>query len=299
MKRQILGAAFALNALAAGFVAAQTPAASQISAQVIVDAVQAPAWIERRGSRIPLSPGMRLQDRDQVRTGSGARLLMRAPEGSTVKLGENATYRIDAQQMSRRNVYAASMTVLEGAFRFTTDLARRFRGKRAVDIRFATATAGIRGTDVWGKSEATREIVCLIEGRVEVTRGQDQPVTLDQPMAFYVAPRDQPALPVGFVTAEQLRQWAAETEIQPGRGALRRGGRWSVVLASASTQAEALKVYDAARFAGYAAEIRPADVGGKRVYIVRLSQLPSQAEARMLADRVKGRFAESEPTVTR
>ena len=31
---------------------------------------------------------------------------------------------------------------------------------------------------------------------------------------------------------EQLREWAAETEIQPGRGASRRGGRWHVTLAS-------------------------------------------------------------------
>ena len=37
-----------------------------------------------------------------------------------------------------------------------------------MSIRVATVTAGIRGTDLWGKSAADRQIVCLIEGRIEV-----------------------------------------------------------------------------------------------------------------------------------
>jgi hypothetical protein len=296
-------ATLALGASLVVFGARYSTSAAAQSAEIIIDAVQAPAWIQRADVRVPLSPGMRVRDMDEVRTGPGARLLMRAPEGSTVKLGENAIYRVDAQEMTRRNVYSASMNVLQGAFRFTTDVARRFRGKREIDIRLATATAGIRGTDIWGKSQSDREIFCLIEGKVEVTRAlggdEEKPVTLDQPMAFYIAPRDQAALPVGIVDPQQLREWAAETEIQPGRGASRRGGRWNVVLASASSQEEALRVYDAVRGAGYPAEIRPTGSAGKRVYEVRLSQLPSQGEAQMLAGMIRGRFGDTEPTVTR
>ena len=30
-------------------------------------------------------------------------------------------------------------------------------------------TAGIRGTDLWGSSDAERDLVCLVEGRITVT----------------------------------------------------------------------------------------------------------------------------------
>jgi len=278
-------------------------AASAHAQQLAVEAVQVPAWIQRAEVRVPLSPGMAIRDMDEVRTGAGGRLVLRAPEGSTVKLGENAVYRVDTQEMTRARVYRAAMNVLQGAFRFTTDAARRFGGRREIDIRLATATAGIRGTDVWGKAQGDREIVCLIEGRVTVDRDRDgdpeRQVVLDKPMAFYIAPRDQAALPVGIVDPAQLREWAAETEIQAGRGAMRNGGRWNVVIGTAGSQEEALRLYDRVRAAGYAAEIRPIDADGKRAYQVRLTQLPSQAEGQVLAAQLKGRFGEMEPTVTR
>jgi hypothetical protein len=284
-------------ACAALMLAFGSGAAAQ-SAQAVIEAVQFPAWIERDGKSIPAAPGMQLADRDQLRTGPASRVLLRMPEGSTVKLGENARYRIDVQQR-KANTYLAAMNVLDGAFRFTTDVLRKFGGKRDVRIQFPTVTAGIRGTDVWGKSASDREIVCLIEGRVEVERGRDNPITLDQPMLFYIAPKDKPAEPVAPVPPEQLREWAAETEIQPGRGASRRGGRWRVTLASADSQAEALKIYDAVRAAGYPADIAPQRAGDKRSYDIRVSQLPSQQEAQALANSLKGRYGAAEPTVTR
>jgi hypothetical protein len=278
----------------AGF--AQAPGAAALA---VVEAVQYPAWMEREGRPpVPLAVGMRLESKDRLRTGGNARVLLRMPEGSTVKLGENARYRIDFQQR-QGNVYAAAMNVLEGAFRFTTDALRPFRGKRDVRISFPTVTAGIRGTDVWGKSAPEREIVCLIEGVVEVERGGDQPVLLDKPLLFYVAPKDGPAEPVGPVPPEQLKQWAAETEIQPGSGAARRGGRWKLALGSVATQAEALALYDAVRAAGYPARILPRDVDGKHVFELRLTGLPSRAEAQALAQAVAGRFGVGEPLVYR
>jgi hypothetical protein len=49
-----------------------------------------------------------------------------------------------------------------------------------------TITAGIRGTDLWGKADATRDIVCLIEGRITVERERDRFV-MDQPKRLYRA----------------------------------------------------------------------------------------------------------------
>jgi hypothetical protein len=62
-----------------------------------------------------------------------------------------------------RELFRAALNVLEGAFRFTTDVAAKTR-KREVSIRAAQVTAGIRGTDLWGRSRPGNEIVCLIEG---------------------------------------------------------------------------------------------------------------------------------------
>ena len=102
----------------------------------------------------------------------------------------------------------------------------------------------------------------------------------------------------GSVEAAQLVEWAKETEIAAGAGATRRGGKWKVVLASADTQAGALALYDQLRDGGYAAEIRPAMVGEKQVYRVRIANLPSKAEGEMLAAGLRGRFGIVEPRVT-
>jgi hypothetical protein len=297
-----------IAALVASVVLAAVPARAQQpvpggargAPEAVVEAVQMPAWVERGSASIPLAPGMALRDRDRVRTGDSARVLLRMAEGSTVKLGAKGSLLLDNLRMQpKENVFAASMKVFEGAFRFTTNALVRFRGRRQVEVTISTVTAGIRGTDLWGKAAADRDIVCLIEGIIEVRRGADAPFTMDQPLMFYIAPRDKPPLPVAPVAKEQLEQWAAETEIQAGRGASRRGGKWKVVLATVDTQQDALKLYDAVRAAGYAAVIRPDQAQGKHTYDVRIAQLPSKAEAQALADALHGTMGVSEPRVSR
>src|SRR3954464_11656719 len=141
-----------------------TYAAAQPAA--VVEGVQMPAWVERSGRTSPVAAGMALQAGDQVKTGAGSRLLVKLSEGSLVKLGENGTLRI-AEMAPSKDLFAATLRVLEGAFRFTTHLAAKQR-RREVNITIATVTAGVRGTDLWGRSRDERQIVCLIEGKIEV-----------------------------------------------------------------------------------------------------------------------------------
>jgi cell division septation protein DedD len=141
-----------------------------------------------------------------------------------------------------------------------------------------------------------REIVCLIEGSVEVAAPGDAPLTMDQPMQFYRRESGR-AQPVGLVSPAQLAEWARETEIEAGKGAARRGGRWKVNLLAADNQKDALRVYDEVRAAGYAAEIFPAMEGEKRIYAVRIRNLPSKAEADSLARQLRGKFGVAEPQV--
>jgi cell division septation protein DedD len=111
---------------------------------------------------------------------------------------------------------------------------------------------------------------------------------MDQAMQFYRRENDV-TQPVGFVDNAQLAQWAAETEIEKGRGAARRGGKWQVRLASGTNMDQVLKVYEKVRAAGYGAELSSAVVNEKRVYTARIRSLPSKADAQVLADELKGK----------
>lgn len=283
-------------ALATILLAASTawaPALAQPAA--VVEAVQAPVWVERAGRRMPLAPGMELRTGDQVRTGSGSRLLMKLAEGSLVKLGENASLHL-VELKPARDIFRGVLSVLEGAFRFTTQRIGAHR-RRDININVSQVTAGIRGTDLWGKSTSERQIVCLIEGNIQVGAPGEAAVTLDQPLQFYRREGGS-TKPVGFVDTKQLGEWAKETEIEAGKGAATRGGRWKVNLGTAHSQVDALALYDQVRAAGYAAEIHPRHEGEQMVYVVRIGQLASRAEAQSLAGALRGRHGVAEPKIS-
>ncbi|QDQ26824.1 hypothetical protein FNU76_10850 [Chitinimonas arctica] len=266
---------------------ATTLAGTVAAAPTAVSAVNMPAWLERTGEMRPLAPGIRLQSGDVLHTGRGARVLLTLPEGSQLKLGEEAVFRVDNLNVSdgKKTPFVAAVHVLQGAFRFTTGLLDKVR-QREVDIRVATVTAGIRGTDLWGKADAEKDLVCLLEGRVSVEHeGESGFTNLDQPLDFYVAPKGKPALPVAKVDADKVaRDWAPQTEPQAGKGLASAAGRWRLVLALPDNQDEALRWYDTLREAGYAAKIRPLTQGRFRV---GLEQLASEADARTLGERLK------------
>jgi hypothetical protein len=267
----------------------------------VVEGVQMPAWIERSeggapARRFPLSPGMELKSGDQLRTGAGSRLLLRLAEGSLVKLGENGTLKL-AELQSGRDLFKGVMSVLEGAFRFTTDVVVKNR-RRDININVSQVTAGVRGTDLWGRSRADNQIVCLIEGSIEVGAPDEKPVTMDKPLQFYQRTKGK-TQPVGFVDQKQIDEWAKETEIELGRGATRRGGKWKLELATLDDQNAALALYDRVRAEGYPAEIHPVLEGEKHAYVVRISNLPSKAEAEALAAQLRGKSGVAEPSVSR
>jgi hypothetical protein len=261
----------------------------------LIESVQTPAWRERDGKRAPLVPGMELRAGDRIVSGKEARVVLRLSEGSVVKLGENGTLRL-AEIEPSRDFFRAALEVLRGAFRFATDVAAKPR-KRDVSVRVDTVTIGIRGTDFWGRSRAGLQIVCLIEGAVQVGAPGEPPVTMDQPRQFYRRDKGK-TQPVGRVEPKQLEQWAFETEIESGKGALRRGGRFGVALLTAGEQAQATSVRNRLREAGYPAEVASRKEAGKASYVVRIRQLPSRDEAQALASRLKGSFGINEPRVT-
>jgi hypothetical protein len=251
----------------------------------MVEAVQLSASVLRGGVSTPLAPGMELGSRDQVRTGPQSRVVLRTADGSTVKLGEQGSFFLDSARMREDNVFEAAMRIAEGAFRFTTEALEKFGGRREVNITVKTVTAGIRGTDLWGKSTSDSQIVCLIAGTIEVTSPGERPFTMDRPLSFYALEGDL-SRAIATVPPGQFREWAAETETQPGRGVSRRGGKWKIAIATGKYD-DTLKIYDELRKAGYPAEIVPSKAGEKRVYGVRLSNFETREDAEFVADDLK------------
>ena len=268
-------------------------ALAQVAA--VVEGVQMPAWIERDGRRLPLIPGMQLRPGDQLVTGSGSRVMVKLAEGSLVRLGEKAQLRV-TELSPTRELFKAALDVLEGAFRFTTDVVSKPR-KREVSIRAAQVTAGVRGTDFWGRARQGNETICLIDGEVEVAAANEQPVTLREPRQFYRRV-DGKAQPVGMVNETQIATWSSEVELQAGKGIARRGGRYSVVLASAADQSALRPIYQELQDAGYPAELRPLKQGDKVTYTVRIRQLASREEAQALAKQLRGKYGIKAPRVS-
>ncbi len=276
-------------------------AAPQMAAHAVVDSVQMPAWVERKGVREPLAPGQSLRNHDRVLTGPDARVLIKLAEGSAVKLGENAQLDLNALGYRENRVFTAALDVAQGAFRYTTGVFSGLHQRRAINVRIATITAGIRGTDLWGRSDSERDLVCLLEGRITVFHPLDEAREMSEPLSFYVAPKGFSPQPIEKVDAAQVHKWAAQTELQAGSGYAQQGGKWNVELATLDGEADALALYDRARAAGYAVRIKPrAAAGGAYRYAVRVMQLPTQSEAVMLAARLTHTLAlTAAPVVTR
>jgi hypothetical protein len=265
---------------------------------VLVQSVQMPAWLLRDNGRQPLAVGMQLENNDQLITGQNSRVLLKSADGSSVKLGENATMTISniAQLRDNQPLFTAFLTVAKGAFRFTTSTLAKLV-PRDITIHVSLATIGIRGTDVWGKDGEDKGVVCLIEGKISVTGENKNEFTMDQPLSVYEMPNSLPPKPVGMVDPVQLKKWALETEITKGKGAAIINGKWSVILLKASNQTEVLAAFDTWSNAGYAVRIVPIIKDGS--YELRISQLPNHSEANSLAKSLTGLLGATAPVAVR
>ena len=268
-------ASFALMASAPVFAAAAAT----------VEAVQSPAWRDRDGITVPLAAGMELKSGDVLRTGQGARAYLMLAEGSRVKLGEAAQFTFHTRNLQPERTFRGALDVLAGAFRFTTEKLWKTR-PREIAIRVGTATIGIRGTDVWGRTSSDGELVALLEGRIEITRA-GQTTEMVQPMTYFDAPQGAAAV-VKALDPAVFSTLARQTEILAGDGAARSRGKWRVLAGDAASEEAALELYDRIREAGYAARIRPrpAEARGWH-YEVLLDGFSSAGEAGVAAARLK------------
>ncbi len=289
MRRAIL-----LLAVAAAFV---LPAFASLAAQV--DGLQMPAWRERGGERLPVRAGMALAEADVVETGKGGRLIIQLADGSFVKLGEQARLALVSlrEEDGPQGALTGLLNVVQGAFRYTAGTLGRML-RRDIQVNIASTTLGIRGTDVWGRSQDGGSTVCLIEGRITLSHPARGEFIMDQPLSFFIAPRTGEPQPVAPVDPGKLKKWAAETELDLGRGVILPGGGWIVQLGSHSNEAVARKIEKRLLAAGVPVEFTTVQLKDRSFHRLRVSNFDTQKDAKYFADKVRGQPGIPNPRVT-
>jgi len=220
--------------------------------------VQVPAWVERAGLVVAARPGFELQPGDVLHTGPRGRAHIDTPDGSIVKLGSNGT--IGFNQLALRaqgpdTLFEGVMNVVKGAFRFTTRLAGK-ANRRDVRVRVGVVTAGVRGTDIWGKSADDKDLVCLLEGQISVSSDGAPEQAMTEALTFYVVPKGAPPNPIAPVDAEKVvSEWAPQTEMAPDGASIGGEGRYTVVLLSRTSLDAASWLADMLNQQGYPAEV--------------------------------------------
>ena len=255
-----------------------------------IDSLQLPAWLERGGLTVAATAGIELFAGDKLRTGGGARMLLLLNEGSAVRLGENAIFMVtNAERKS--GVFTVAINVIDGAFRFTTRALSRSQ-PRNVSIRVGNnATIGIRGTDVWGRGSANKDIVCLIEGKIDVTGNNNVTLRLDQPLQFFQSTRSAPPEPVSLLDPKQLAIWAKETDMETGRGATT-SGQWKITIGGLVSREAMQATRRALREAGYPVEQQTNNT-------LAILKMANEADAQALATKIMAAHGLSEVKVTR
>ncbi len=252
----------------------------------MVEAVQSPVWMERDGKLRPVAPGMELRNRDRLLTGNGARAVVQLGDGSAVKLGENARMDFNALGQRPDGAFTAALDVAKGAFRLTTNVLRKWQSPRAINVRIGTVTAGIRGTDIWGRSDAGRDLVCLLEGHIIVSHPQAEPLELTEALQFYGADKGKAPGPIAMADPAKIAEWSRTTEFVADSATLRQRGAWAVRAITAANETEALENYDRITAAGYPVRIQPRKGKQGYRYELVLGSLASREEAQLLADRL-------------
>jgi hypothetical protein len=237
-----------------------------------VERVQMSAWIERSGARKPLRPGQTLQNYDTLFTDAQARAVIQFADGSTLKLGENAELRLNALDYRDDLVFTAALELIRGALRLTSGA---LPVQRALNVRIATITAGLRSADLWGVANERGDLLCLLKGQIMTLHAKDDERFLSDPLSCYFAPQGAAGQPLDDVNATQLRLWLQQTELQSGFANAVRADPLKTGVSTVDSEARALEIYDQARQAGYSAAIQPRRMkGGTTHYRVSVSQLP-------------------------
>jgi hypothetical protein len=266
----------------------------QAKSIVVLNSLNYPVWIERQQKIIPLAPGDELNQEDIVKTGSSGRAWLTLADGSVVKLGQAAQFAIREvgyEPQDNRSLLKATLDVIKGAFRFTTSFFNPDRKiPHQVNIKIGAITAGLRGTDVWGRSTESEDFVTLLEGEIEVTAKGEQSTSLSEPFTLYLKKRDQPADPITRVDINTVSKLGAETELSEELGVASINGEYDLVLMSLQYPANLDQVLKTFRQDGYAVAQEAVEIDDQQYTRLLLKGLVSRQAAENLSQRLIGDY---------
>lgn len=285
-------AAVLVSATVCAFAASAAP--GNRPAGSVVTAVESPAWVVNLGGdTLPLQPGMMVGDGDVLRTAAGGRVYIDLPEHSRVKLGEKTEFVTPTMDMRMDQqgspLFMGVLHLLKGVFRFTTSLVGKSE-HRDVSIQVGTATIGIRGTDVWGRTGANGSLVALLEGHISMEMPGHPEMTMDQPMHYMMMTAVGTMQENVRVTQANMTNWAAQTDVTPGDGILTRDGKWTVALISSTDDADTVRLKEKLATAGYPSEDLQVKVKGRVWHRLVIQQVASYTDAKAIEARVSKQF---------
>ena len=223
---------------------------------VVVDSVIYPAWIKKGNDKVAIHPGMEILASDNIVTGKNGKVWFKMIEGSTIKIGEKAQIAFTSMQIkTNRSVFSSVVRVLKGAFRFTTNKVRANRWKRNIDFKIGAITAGVRGTDIWGRSNTEKDLVCLLEGKIEVNSPHDDAIYMDKPLDYYIVNKKEDKSTLGVIAQSTINKWAKQTEIPRYEGVVKANGKWSLIMGVFTSEKNANKLVNKLANIGYYAQV--------------------------------------------
>jgi hypothetical protein len=120
------------------------------------------------GKTKALAAGAAVHMDDLIATGAASKLEVGFEDGSTLRVGEKATIRIDRFVYQPEGSTNLLQLTVEGPFRFISGKLTKIAGNEA-SVTTPFATSGIRGTDFWGGPIDGAFGVFLLDGAVSVT----------------------------------------------------------------------------------------------------------------------------------
>jgi hypothetical protein len=120
------------------------------------------------GKKQALAAGAPVHMDDLISTGAAAKLEVGFDDGSTLRVGENASIKIDRFVYQPEGSTNLLQLTVAGPFRFISGKLTKIAGNEA-SVTTPFATIGIRGTDFWGGPIDGAFGVFLLEGAVSVT----------------------------------------------------------------------------------------------------------------------------------
>lgn len=120
--------------------------------------------MEREEKTYRLATGVPLYTGDMIKTGGEGKTRLLLKDDSVVSIGPETEFRLEKLEIREDGGRSFSFEALVG--RFKVHVAKWFLGGSNGIIATPTATAGVRGTVVWGDTEL--DAICALEGEVEL-----------------------------------------------------------------------------------------------------------------------------------